>query len=946
MVTVVPSISLLSVRIPASYACTSRTSFFFSSRRRHTRSDRDWSSDVCSSDLGSVRAYSLDGTGGIPAAHDAALFRHDSLEPHIQGGTVSFWRSRRAWYGCAAGVIVVLLLWRPGADRFRSRLEQSLGSALGHRVEIGNVSLQMLPRPGFNLSQLSVLDDPQFSLEPILRADEVSATLHPSSLWRWRMEIATLSFKDASLNLVRRADGRWNLEPILERAAHAPAAPTAKATAEERFRFPYIELTNGRVNLKLGPEKMPYALTDADLALWLESTEEWGLRLRGQPVRTDMRLSDMGILRANATWQRSNDLRKTPLRLTATYEGAQLGQFTKLVYGTDKGWRGTVNVSASVSGSAEDLQIQSEGSIDNFRRYDLGMAPLLRLSASCSGRFNSWPRQFSEILCSSPSGDGSLLLRGKVGLARPPTYDLNLNAAKYPAQRLVDVLRGMKKGLPEDLSATGSLGADLSFVADGTSVSAWSGSGRAEHVVLSSSALQTKGGDGTLMLGTVPFRTVSNVTGKASRVKKAASTASASLAPAGNSVEVGPVSMDLAEDEPAKFHAWFFRAGYNASFSGEASIQRLLQIARAAGVTAVHPAVEGDAKFDWQANGVWGGLDQGQNTGAVHLSRGRVEFPGLNAPIEIAAADVKLTPDTFQLQGLSATAGGMRWTGSLSRPRVCTGPASCAIQVDLRADEVSGEKLNLLLNPNIQKQPWYRILAGNPSKNGAALRALNVEGMVRADRFMVGDLAADAVTAQVKLGDGHLRLTDFRGTVLGGSHTGDWEADFTKEAPAYTLAGSIEKVSLSQLARPMHSNWISGTGRGSYEMTLSGWGEKDLHASARGTLALFARDGTLTRFGPSGALKFGKLEATFTTGESLVVVSEGKVENAQGIYDVSGVASFGHKVDLKFVRGEGQGFVVSGTLEEPKVGALDGLPQQAKSEVTPGLQRPKRVGAR
>src|SRR5437867_8455357 len=33
-------------------------SFFFSSRRRHTRSYGDWSSDVCSSDLG---------TGGKPA---------------------------------------------------------------------------------------------------------------------------------------------------------------------------------------------------------------------------------------------------------------------------------------------------------------------------------------------------------------------------------------------------------------------------------------------------------------------------------------------------------------------------------------------------------------------------------------------------------------------------------------------------------------------------------------------------------------------------------------------------------------------------------------------------------------------------------------------------------------------------------------------------------------
>src|SRR5690606_40658098 len=30
----------------------SHASFFFSSRRRHTRFSRDWSSDVCSSDLG------------------------------------------------------------------------------------------------------------------------------------------------------------------------------------------------------------------------------------------------------------------------------------------------------------------------------------------------------------------------------------------------------------------------------------------------------------------------------------------------------------------------------------------------------------------------------------------------------------------------------------------------------------------------------------------------------------------------------------------------------------------------------------------------------------------------------------------------------------------------------------------------------------------------------
>src|SRR5206468_5564177 len=33
--------------------------FFFSSRRRHTRSDRDWSSDVCSSDLATAGLQQL-----------------------------------------------------------------------------------------------------------------------------------------------------------------------------------------------------------------------------------------------------------------------------------------------------------------------------------------------------------------------------------------------------------------------------------------------------------------------------------------------------------------------------------------------------------------------------------------------------------------------------------------------------------------------------------------------------------------------------------------------------------------------------------------------------------------------------------------------------------------------------------------------------------------------
>src|SRR5690554_8024617 len=44
--------------------------FFFSSRRRHTRCGRDWSSDVCSSDLGNGFAHDL-----FPMGHNGGFLK-------------------------------------------------------------------------------------------------------------------------------------------------------------------------------------------------------------------------------------------------------------------------------------------------------------------------------------------------------------------------------------------------------------------------------------------------------------------------------------------------------------------------------------------------------------------------------------------------------------------------------------------------------------------------------------------------------------------------------------------------------------------------------------------------------------------------------------------------------------------------------------------------------
>src|SRR5207247_5754619 len=65
--------------------------FFFSSRRRHTRSTRDWSSDVCSSDL--VAAAKAELIAGLPAGATCIVPAGEPLlEPHLRADldTVTF----------------------------------------------------------------------------------------------------------------------------------------------------------------------------------------------------------------------------------------------------------------------------------------------------------------------------------------------------------------------------------------------------------------------------------------------------------------------------------------------------------------------------------------------------------------------------------------------------------------------------------------------------------------------------------------------------------------------------------------------------------------------------------------------------------------------------------------------------------------------------------------
>src|SRR5699024_2902513 len=88
--------------------------FFVSSSRRHTRSKRDWSSDVCSSDLSSfvyqeVFGLSSVGFSAMFALNAVALLSANSLNIRLVGRIGARRLQRMAVCVIAAGAVAVLL---------------------------------------------------------------------------------------------------------------------------------------------------------------------------------------------------------------------------------------------------------------------------------------------------------------------------------------------------------------------------------------------------------------------------------------------------------------------------------------------------------------------------------------------------------------------------------------------------------------------------------------------------------------------------------------------------------------------------------------------------------------------------------------------------------------------------------------------------------------------
>ena len=389
-----------------------------------------------------------------------------NAQPRPQKRRSLFRRFVAVYYILLALFLLALIPPFISVNRYQRRIAASISQSLGRPVHLDDVSLTLLPFPGFTITNLVVSEDPAFGSEPIIRAMSVRANLRVSSLWRHQVEFSTISFTEPSVNLVHLANGKWNLESILLQAARIQAAPTAQKTAGPAPRFPYIEATGARINLKLGLEKMPISVTDAEFALWLPDPQQWHLRIEARPARTDTLVADAGTVLLEGTLNRAPTLAEVPIDLNAQWRTTPLGEASRLLFGHDTGLRGDMTLTAHAQGTVGTSTLTSHLSVTNLRRADFVPERRPSVDLQCEAAATNTFHSFTNLQCTWPPTGSSQPIALIATI--PDVRDLNTATAQIgtpglPIATTLDWLRTASSRIPSDLTATGTFSGSAKF---------------------------------------------------------------------------------------------------------------------------------------------------------------------------------------------------------------------------------------------------------------------------------------------------------------------------------------------------------------------------------------------------------------------------------------------------------------------------------------------------
>jgi uncharacterized protein involved in outer membrane biogenesis len=835
--------------------------------------------------------------------------------------------SPRRWILLAVLLLAVLAFVLPplvNINRYQHRIADNISRSIGRQVHISSVKLRLLPLPGFEFSDFSVEEDPQFGSEPILHSSSVVAYVRLLSLWRGRLEVSRIHFDDASLNLVRDANGGWNVASILVQAAHISNAPTGQRYAGRTPRFPYIEAENTRINFKQGNEKKALSFLNSDLSISLAPGDEWEIHFRAQPVRTDLvlDLADTGVLRIDGTLRRAPSLAGMPLNLKLGWTGAPLGQLSRLILGSDTGWRGDLQVDAQVAGTAELAQINSSLKVAGLHRAEYSPARPLDVAATCKAAFRKQSGLLEDISCASPVGDGALKLTGSVQVVQTlPQADLTLEIDRVPAAAVLAGLQEVRSGLGAGVQPSGLLNGHLDYTSQTGRRPLITG-----EMAFASLSLTPPDSDKPFVLAPVRVRCDSPETGSPALLLQ-------------------PVRLAMGAPVPLTVDGRFTSAGFDLHLSGATSLLRLQAFNKSFGLLGAHstrppPASAsavvlggaGTASLDLNVRGKWllpvpdsdSPVASSTAEGSMTIHNAELTTPYLSQPLRISSAQGILNPTQIAWTNASFNYGKLEGQGTLEYPTLCAGNGPCVKRFSVSTATLDLGVLQSTLLGSSEGGKLLRELLDRIDLRSAKWPDLS--GSVQIGELTAGKLVVRDAIGAIDISGNSIGIRSLNGRVANGTMHLAGVVDVSGGQPAYQLDVQVTNAAPSALAGIFDERWGSGVANLSAQLRLSGFDASDLQSSATGTLHWNWTKGGLAAEAPlpvaaQAFVHFDQWSADASIEDSTIKITHSLLAHGQEAIPLSGTISFDREIDLKG-GSPADAVAITGTLEHPEVKAV------------------------
>jgi hypothetical protein len=730
------------------------------------------------------------------------------------------WSRAAKWFGALliflwlADLGVSLLIRHTPLQR---RLTARLETVFGRSVEVGSYDFSLWGGPTLEAHSVTFGEDPRFGHEYFLRADSLTVRLRWQGFFRGHMELGAIALESPSLNLVRNAEGDWNVAEWLPKYAGS-AAPSAPSPA---VRFGRIDVASGRINFKRGDEKLPFALTNVNGYMEPDRSGRWTLNLEAVPTRAAVLLQQAGTIRVSGHVGGTSS-RLRPAVLDLAWDDASLSDLLHLAHGYDFGVRGGLGLVVHAETQGNNWALQGRAELRRLHRWDFAVRPD-NPAVNVNAKMILYPLASGLDITEATIEAPHSVARADAHFAWPSPAEpqfaaQSVSAAASPAQfeitqsqlDLSDVLAWIR-AFHSDVAADVTL---RGFASVRAGFSAWpprltSAAGAIAGAELASARLRAPA-----HLSQTLFRydheMFSLLPATISYGSSDGAIHAEAIAGAGQrEFPVYHLSGNLTQVRDVVATAGAL--GWNISRGWDL-----------AGPVRCDLRWQG-ARFPWQTQPVgsieWGG----EPSGASLLT------PFLNQPVKQIRARAELKPGLRHIALTSADAFGARWMGTFDRHDLATG-----WQFALSTDALSAADLDRWLNPRWRQSFLDRMLPflNSSSPANAVPENLRAEGRINIEEFALAPVALHHLQSDVKIGGRHIEVSSAKAEFFGGALEGSLDAQLSA-APAYRLNLDYTRVDLAALtaAFPTLADLFGGSASGEFALDSGGGTRADLVSS-------------------------------------------------------------------------------------------------------------------